>query len=287
MNQPPPSKCLPPELIERLIRQAFAEDLGDRGDLTTRAVIPEQAQASTLIKARQRGVLAGFDLARAAFHRCDPAISFTPQKTDGDALEPGDCLAEIFGPARGILTAERVALNFLSHLSGIASETRKFVEAVRPHKAEICCTRKTTPGLRALEKYAVRMGGGSNHRFGLYDAVLIKDNHIAIAGGVKSALEKAVKNTPQGIDIEIEIDNLDQLAEALNAGAKNILLDNMPPETLKKAVALIAGRASCEASGGVSLENAGTIAATGVERIAVGWITHSAPSLDIGLDFEN
>jgi nicotinate-nucleotide pyrophosphorylase (carboxylating) len=272
-------------MLEPLVRAALLEDLGRAGDVTTDAIVPVEAQATTILAARQQGVLAGLDLARIAFELIEPKIVFAAARSDGDALAPGDVIATISGPARGILTAERVALNFLCHLSGIASATASVVDAVRAYKAQIVCTRKTTPGLRAVEKYAVRMGGGGNHRFGLDDAVLIKDNHLAIAGGVIEALRRARKNVGHLVKIELEVDTLDQLAEALGVGVDAVLLDNMDPGTLRKAVALVGGRAITEASGRITPTTAPAIAASGVDLISIGWLTHSAAGLDIGLDF--
>lgn len=272
-------------MIEPLVRNALLEDLGRAGDLTTNAIVPADAKASTALTARQAGIIAGLDLARLAFELIDPAIAVSIAKPDGARVSPGDVIAAISGPARGILTAERVALNFLGHLSGIASATATIVASIEGTKAQIVCTRKTTPGLRAIEKYAVRMGGGHNHRFGLDDAVLIKDNHVAIAGGVTEALRRARKNGGHLVKIELEVDSLDQLKEALEFDVDAVLLDNMTPEMLAKAVALVNGRAITEASGRVTAETAPAIARAGVDLISIGWLTHSAPTLDIGLDF--
>lgn len=277
---------LPNALVEPAVRRALEEDLGRAGDITTDAVVPRPATATAVIAARQRGRIAGLDAAMAAFRLIDPNLAVEPLRADGALVAPGDALVRIDGRARGILTAERVALNFLGHLSGVASATHALVEAVAGTNVRICCTRKTTPGLRAFEKYAVRAGGGVNHRFGLDDAILIKDNHIVAAGGITPALKRAQARAGHLVGIEIEVDTIDQLEEALAAGARLILLDNMPPEMLRQAVAINAGVAVLEASGGVTLETAPAIAATGVDFISVGWITHSAPCLDIGLDFE-
>jgi nicotinate-nucleotide pyrophosphorylase (carboxylating) len=278
---------LPDIMIEPLVRTALLEDLGRAGDLTTDAIVPADSRATTLLVARQAGVVAGLDLARLAFLLIDPAIEMRVERNDGAALEPGDVIAAISGPARGILTAERVALNFLCRLSGIASATASIVAAIGDHKARVVCTRKTTPGLRAIEKYAVRVGGGSNHRFGLDDAVLIKDNHVAIAGSVSEALKRAKRNTGHLVKIELEVDTLDQLRDALDEGVDAVLLDNMTPDVLAKAVAMVAGRAITEASGRITPATAPQIAATGVDLISIGWITHSVAILDIGLDFKN
>lgn len=273
-------------LIEPLVRAALLEDLGRAGDITTDAVVPIGLSVSTVLVARQSGVVAGIDLARLAFELIDPRILVRVEREDGCAVGPGDRIATVTGPARGILTAERTALNFLGHLSGIASATASIVAAVRGHKAKIVCTRKTTPGLRAVEKYAVRAGGGGNHRFGLDDAVLIKDNHVAIAGGVAEALRRARAGAGHLVKIELEVDTLEQLGEALAHGVDAVLLDNMGPDMLTEAVAQVAGRAVTEASGRITPSSAPAIAATGVDLISVGWLTHSAAVLDIGLDFE-
>ncbi|CAN7431241.1 carboxylating nicotinate-nucleotide diphosphorylase [Aminobacter sp. LjRoot7] len=275
---------LPEIMIEPLVRAALLEDLGRAGDITSDAIVPAGHQAKLVLAARQAGVVAGLDLAALAFRLIEPAIEMKVAKPDGSRLAPGDVIATLSGPARGLLTGERVALNFLSHLSGIATATAGIVDAVAGHKARIVCTRKTTPGLRALEKYAVRCGGGSNHRFGLDDAVLIKDNHIAISGGVRPAIERARANVGHLVKIEVEVDTLEQLDDVLKLGVDAVLLDNMSPETLTTAVKMVAGRAITEASGRVNLTTAPAIAASGVDLISVGWLTHSAPILDIGLD---
>jgi nicotinate-nucleotide pyrophosphorylase (carboxylating) len=264
---------------------ALLEDLGLAGDITSNAVIPAASQATVVLSAREAGVLAGLDAARLAFELIDPTIRFETQIEDGANLRPNDVIATIAGPSRGLLTAERTALNSLGHLSGIATATAGLVEAVSGTKAQIVCTRKTTPGLRALEKYAVRAGGGMNHRFALHDAVLIKDNHIAIVGGVGEAIRRARQNAGHMVKIEVEVDKLEQLAEALEIGVDTVLLDNMNPDMLRKAVVMVAGRATTEASGRVTKATATAIASAGVDLISVGWCTHSAPTLDIGLDF--
>ena len=273
-------------MLESLCRTALLEDLGRAGDLTTDSIVPVQARARMTIRARQPGVIAGLDLARIAWRLVDPQITITVPKPDGTAVAPHEVVGTVEGPARGLLTGERVALNFLGHLSGIASVTRSIVDAVRPHKARIVDTRKTTPGLRAVEKYAVRVGGGSNHRFGLDDAILIKDNHIAVAGGIRPAIERAKAAVGHLVKIEVEVDTLEQLDEALAVGIDAVLLDNMSPDTLREAVARVAGSAITEASGRITPDTAPAVAATGVDLISVGWITHSAPVLDLGLDFE-
>jgi len=276
---------LPHIMIEPLVRMALLEDLGRAGDLTTDAIVPIGHHATTRLVARQAGVVAGIELARLAFQLIDPAIEMHIERNDGAAVVPGDVIATLAGPARGTLTAERVALNFLCRLSGIATATASIVAAIQDSKAKVVCTRKTTPGLRAIEKYAVRVGGGSNHRFGLDDAVLIKDNHVAIAGGVAEALRRAKTGVGHLVKIELEVDTLDQLREALDQGVDAVLLDNMNPDTLTKAVAMVAGRAITEASGRITPATAPSIAAAGVDLISIGWLTHSVTILDIGLDF--
>jgi len=276
---------LPTLVIEPLVRAALLEDLGRAGDITTDAIVPTQAHAETALVARQAGVVAGLDLALLAFKLVDPAIIASVQRPDGARLAPGDVIATVVGPARGILTAERVALNFLCHLSGIATATVAIVEAVRGYRARITCTRKTTPGLRAVQKYAVRVGGGANHRLGLDDAVLIKDNHIAAAGGIRPAVERVRASIGHLVKVEVEVDTLVQLEEALAVGVHAVLLDNMQPEELRRAVAMVDGRAITEASGGVTPTTAPSIAATGIDLISIGWLTHSVTALDIGLDY--
>ncbi|RWB57228.1 carboxylating nicotinate-nucleotide diphosphorylase [Mesorhizobium sp.] len=275
---------LPRVMMEPLVRAALLEDLGRAGDLTTDAIVPADATATMVLATRQPGVIAGLDAAALAFELIDPRTEVTVIHPDGSGISAGDVVAAVRGPARALLTAERTALNFLCHLSGIATQTAAVVEAVRGHKAKIACTRKTTPGLRALEKYAVRAGGGANHRFGLDDAVLIKDNHIAIAGDIRTAIERARAGVGHMVRIEVEVDTLEQLDIALAAGVDAVLLDNMSLEQLTQAVAMVGGRAITEASGRVTAQTAPAIAATGVDLISVGWITHSAPILDIGLD---
>jgi nicotinate-nucleotide pyrophosphorylase (carboxylating) len=276
---------LPTIIIEPLVRAALIEDLGRAGDITTDAVVPADVGAETALVAREPGVLAGLDAALTAFRLINPAITATIERRDGAVLAPGDVIATISGPARGILTAERVALNFLCHLSGVASATARIVAAIKGHRARVTCTRKTMPGLRALQKYAMRVGGGANHRFGLDDAVLIKDNHIAAAGGIRPAIERARASVGHLVKIEVEVDTLAQLEEVLAIGADAVLLDNMAPDELRHTVAMVAGRAITEASGRITPETAPAIAATGVDLISVGWLTHSASVLDIGLDY--
>ena len=271
-------------IIEPVVRAALLEDLGRAGDITTDAVAPAEARVEAVIAARQPGVLAGLDAALLAFELLDPALRIVRLRGDGDRISRGETVAQISGRARGVLGAERTALNLLSRISGVATATRALADAIAGYKAKIVCTRKTTPGLRTLEKEAVRLGGGANHRFGLDDAMLIKDNHIALAGGVRQALERARRHAGHLVKIELEVDTLDQLAEALEVGVDAVLLDNMTPETLRRAVAMVDGRAVTEASGRINLETAPAIAATGVDLISSGWITHSAPILDLGLD---
>lgn len=277
----------PPILLEPLVRATLLEDFGRAGDVTTDAIVPAGLSATTVLRARQPGVVAGLDLARLAFRLVDPEIEMTVERPDGAEVAPGDVIASVRGPARGLLSAERTALNFLCHLSGIATATASIVAAVRPHPTGIVCTRKTTPGLRSVEKYAVRAGGGRNHRFGLDDAVLVKDNHVAVAGGIRPAIERARAAVGHLLRIEVEVDTLDQLEEALALGIDAVLLDNMTAADLRRAVTMVGGRAITEASGGVTPTTAPEIAATGVDLISIGWLTHSAPTLDIGLDFRS
>jgi nicotinate-nucleotide pyrophosphorylase (carboxylating) len=271
-------------LIEPIVRAALLEDLGRAGDITTEAVVPAEATVEAVIAARQPGVVAGLDAALLAFELLEPALLIERLCSDGARVSCGDLVAHISGRAHGVLAAERTALNLLSRMSGVATATRALADAIAGYKARIICTRKTTPGLRTLEKEAVRLGGGANHRFGLDDAMLIKDNHIALAGGVHAALERAKRHAGHLVKIEIEVDTLDQLAEALEVGVDAVLLDNMTPETMRRAVAMVDGRAVTEASGRITLETAAAVAATGVDLISCGWITHSAPILDLGLD---
>ena len=276
---------LPHLMIEAPVRAALLEDLGRAGDITTDAIVPADAYAQTALVARQAGIVAGLDVAALAFRLIDPRIEVQVTQPDGSRLQPGDRIATIAGPTRGILTAERVALNFLGHMSGVASATATLVAAVAGHKARICCTRKTMPGLRALQKYAVRAGGGVNHRFGLDDAVLIKDNHVAAAGGVAEAIRAARAGVGHLVKIEVEVDSLEQLDEAMAVGVDAVLLDNMNPATLAEAVRRVGGRAVTEASGRITPATAPAIAASGVDLISAGWLTHSATVLDIGLDW--
>ncbi len=278
---------LPRLLLEPAIRAALLEDLGRAGDVTSDAVIPPGTTATAVMRAREAGIAAGLDAARIAFELIDPALKITGDKADGDRVAPGDVLLTVSGAARAILSAERVALNFACRLSGIATATRRIVDAIAHTKATIVCTRKTTPGLRVFEKRAVRAGGGGNHRWGLDDAMLIKDNHIAAAGGIGPVLERARAHAGHMMKIEFEVDTLEQLAQVLAAGgADNVLLDNMGADTLREAVAMNAGRLALEASGRITPETAPAIAETGVDYLSAGWLTHSAGILDLGLDFE-
>ncbi len=275
---------LPPLLVEPAVRGALLEDLGRAGDITTMSVVPPDVRLAAVVAARQPGVVAGLDCLVTAFRLIDPSVRVEVHRPDGSRVGAGEMVASVSGPARGILTAERVALNFLCHLSGVATATAGLVEAVRGCRARVTCTRKTMPGLRALEKHAVRAGGGISHRFGLDDGVLIKDNHIAAAGGIRPAVERARHAIGHMVKVEVEVEDLEQLAEALAAGVDAVLLDNMPPPALAAAVTEIDGRAIAEASGRITPETAPAIAAAGVDVISAGWITHSAPALDLGLD---
>jgi len=277
---------LNPLLIQDSVRRALEEDLGRAGDITTTATIPASAGARAVIASREAGVIAGLPLAEAAFHMIAPGLRFIALVGDGGHVNAGDVVAEIEGSARAVLSAERVALNFLGRLSGIASLTNRFVRQVAGTDCRIVCTRKTTPGLRAFEKYAVRCGGGFNHRYGLDDAVLIKDNHIAVAGGVAAALRAAKVSVGHLVKIEIEVDTIAQLREVLAEGADVVLLDNMGVEMLREAVAMVEGAMLTEASGGVNLDTVAAIAATGVDMVSVGALTHSPRVLDLGLDIQ-
>ena len=277
-------RSLPDLMIEPLVRAALLEDLGRAGDLTTDATVPAGARAVVVMAARDVGVVAGTDLARLAFRLLDPEIVVDIERPDGTRVTPGDVIGTISGPARGILTAERVALNFLGHLSGVATATAQIADAIAHTSTRVCCTRKTTPGLRVVEKHAVLAGGGINHRFGLDDAVLIKDNHIAVAGGVRAAIDRARAGVGHLVKIEVEVDTLDQLREVLTDPVDAVLLDNMGPALLREAVALVAGRMITEASGRITAATAPALAESGVDLVSAGWITHSAAVLDIGLD---
>ena len=272
-------------LLKPLVEAALAEDLGRRGDVTSQATIPAEMQAQLQIRARQAGVICGIDLARLAFELIDAQIEFVAQVADGETVEAGSVLATVLGNARHLLTAERTALNFMTHLSGIATATKQIVDSVAEYPAQITCTRKTIPGLRTLQKYAVRCGGGRNHRLGLDDAILIKDNHIAIAGDITTAIQQAQNFAGHLLPVEVEVDTLAQLEQALDAGANLVLLDNMAPKLLRQAVIMCQGRAKTEASGGIIPESVRAVAETGVDFIAMGYLTHSTTALDIGLDF--
>jgi nicotinate-nucleotide pyrophosphorylase (carboxylating) len=282
-----PDAFVSPLEIDAAVMRALAEDLGRAGDVTSTATIPADAGARAVVVARAGGVIAGLPLAAAAFKKLAPEIAIAGHARDGANVAKQTVLLTVEGPARAVLAAERVALNLLGHFSGVATATHEFVRRVAGTRTRICCTRKTTPGLRALEKYAVRCGGGFNHRFGLDDAILIKDNHIAVAGGIRAALERAKAVAGHLVKIEIEVDTLDQLREVVAVGlADAVLLDNMDTATLRKAVAMVAGRFPLEASGGITLESIPEIAKTGVDYASSGWITHSAPNLDVALDIE-
>jgi len=272
-------------LIEKAVRAALEEDLGHGQDITSNILIPAGEAAHAKINARQDGILCGLIVALSAFSLCDAELDMVIHAQDGDEITKDQTIAEISGSARSILMAERVALNFLSHMSGIATTTRAYVNAVSGTGTEICDTRKTLPGLRAFQKYAVAVGGGSNHRYGLDDAILIKDNHIAVAGGISAALEQASLLAGHMQKIEIEVDTIEQLPEVLDSGAADIvMLDNMDAKTLKKAVSMAKGQITTEASGGVTLGNVAALAASGVDYISIGALTHSVQALDFGLD---
>ena len=280
---------LPTLLVEPIVRAALVEDLGRAGDITTAAVVPKEARFSGAMVARRPGTIAGTEAARIAFDLVDPTLDVSILQPDGSVVEPGQPVMHIKGPAQSVVTAERTALNFISHLSGIATVTAELVAGVGNNKARITCTRKTTPGLRFLEKAAVRAGGGANHRFGLDDAILIKDNHVAVCGGVAEAVRRARAFAPHLMKVEVEVDGLDQLEAVLGLIAEGaapdvVMLDNFSLDDLRTAVARVAGRLTLEASGGVDLTTVRGIAETGVDVISVGALTHSAPVLDIGLD---
>jgi nicotinate-nucleotide pyrophosphorylase (carboxylating) len=289
----PPSSLLQPDAflsplaIDEAVTRALDEDLGRAGDVTSIATIPEQAAARAVMVARQAGRIAGLPLAVTTFQKLDPGIRIEAHARDGGTVAAGRHLLTISGSARGVLSAERTALNFIGRLSGIATLTADYVKRTAGTRTRICCTRKTTPGLRALEKYAVRCGGGFNHRFGLDDAILIKDNHIAVAGGVRAVLERARGHAGHLVKLEIEVDTLDQLRQVLDTGlADVVMLDNMDIATLKQAVNIAGGRVVLEASGGVTLDSIADIAATGVDYISSGALTHSAPNFDVAIDIE-
>lgn len=279
-------RAMYPALYEGLLRNALEEDLGRGGDLTTDSIIPADAIARGRVMARKGGRVAGLEVALHTFRLLDPAMEIRSLVQDGKDMEPGQCLATVSGSARVLLTGERVCLNLLGRLCGIATATRTMVRAVGAAKARVVDTRKTTPGLRALEKYAVRCGGGANHRLGLDDAVLIKDNHLVVAGGVAEAVARVRRAVGHMVRVELEVDTLDQLREGLAHGVDAFLLDNMDPDTLREAVAITAGRALLEASGGITLATISDVAASGVDLISVGALTHSAPNLDVALDVD-
>ncbi|WP_282607478.1 carboxylating nicotinate-nucleotide diphosphorylase [Pelagibius sp. Alg239-R121] len=280
----PPFTPISPLQYDAVIARALDEDLGLAGDITTNALIPADAKIEAWLAARQSGRIAGLPIALEAFRKLDPDVTVQIAQPDGADVEPGSVIAILRGPARAILTGERTALNILAHLSGIATATREAVKEIDGTATRIACTRKTTPGLRALEKYAVRVGGGTNHRFGLFDAVLIKDNHIAAACGLRLAIERARTSLGHMVKIEVEVDNLAQLREAMEIGVDAVLLDNMKPDTLKDAVKLVSGRAVTEASGGLRPGKLRGYAEAGVDLLSLGWLTHSTASLDVGLD---
>ncbi len=279
-----PLPPLYPLLYESIVRGALREDLGRAGDLTTDAIVPPDARAEGRLVARAAGRVAGLEVAAAAFRLLDPRVGVEVALPDGADAQAGATLAVVRGPARPILTGERTALNILGRLCGIATATRTVVEAIRPYPARVVCTRKTTPGLRALEKYAVRAGGGSNHRFGLDDAVLVKDNHRVAAGGLRPAVERVRAAVGHMVKVEVEVDTLDELTAALDLGVDAVLLDNLPLPALREAVRMARGRAITEASGGITPQTAAAVAATGVDLLSLGWLTHSAPALDVALD---
>lgn len=274
-----------PVMYEELVRAALREDLGRAGDLTTDAIVGPGSRSRARIVARQPGRVAGIEIALCAFRLLDPEVHAAVVRADGTDVKAGGTIVELAGSSRTLLTGERTALNLLGRLCGIATATRELVARLAGTRTRVCETRKTTPGLRALEKYAVRCGGGANHRFGLDDAVLIKDNHLVAAGGVTTAVAAVRAYVGHLVKIEVEVDALEQLREALACGVDVVLLDNMSPARLREAVALIAGRAIVEASGTISRENIAEVAASGVDLISVGALTHSAPVLDLGLDF--
>jgi len=279
-----PPLPLPALAVDALVRAALAEDLGRAGDVTTDAIVGRAAHATAHLAARQAGVVAGLDLAEAAFRVLDPDVVVERACADGDRVAAGTTLATVRGRAHALLSAERTALNLVGHLSGVATATRRLVDLVAGTRARVVDTRKTTPGLRAAEKYAVRCGGGWNHRFGLDDAVLIKDNHLTVAGGITEAVRRVRAVAGHTVVVEVEVEDLAGVEEALACGVGALLLDNMPPDLLAEAVRLVDGRAVTEASGTITEATIAAVAASGVDLISVGWITHSAPALDVGLD---
>src|SRR6266567_1101276 len=282
-----PDAFLSPLEIDEVVNRALTEDLGRAGDVTSTATIPDTAQARAIVVARQAGTIAGLPMVAAAFRKLAPDVEIKPHARDGVQVAAKTALMHLVGPARAVLAAERVALNLLGSLSGVATATHEFVRRIKGSRTRICCTRKTTPGLRSFQKYAVRCGGGFNHRFGLDDAMLIKDNHIAVAGGIRAVLERARRAAGHLVKIEIEVETLDQLREVLDVGlADAVLLDNMDAVTMRKAVEMVGGKFALEASGGITLDSIAEIARTGVDYASSGWITHSAPQLDVALDIE-
>ena len=277
---------LPEILYDELVRRALREDLGRAGDLTTDAIVPAELDGRAAVVARQAGRIAGLAPALHAFRLLDPGTRAEICKPDGSDARAGETVARVSARARAILTGERTALNLLGRLSGIATATREAVARLSGLPTRVACTRKTTPGLRALEKYAVRVGGGETHRYGLDDAVLVKDNHVAVAGGVAEAVRRARRHNGHLVKLEVEVDTLAQLDEALSEGVDAVLLDNMDAATLREAVRRCRGRALTEASGGIRLENVRAVAETGVDLVSLGWLTHSAPALDVALDVE-
>jgi nicotinate-nucleotide pyrophosphorylase (carboxylating) len=282
-----PDAFLSPLEIDAAVERALAEDLGRAGDVTSVAAVPADATARAAVVARAAGTIAGLPLVAASLRRLAPEVAIAAEAGDGATVEAGTALLRVAGPARAILAAERVALNFLGHLSGVATATAAYARRIAHTKARITCTRKTTPGLRALEKYAIRCGGGFNHRFGLDDAILIKDNHIAVAGGIAAVLARAKAVAGHLVKVEIEVETLDELREVLTAGGADVvLLDNMDVESMRRAVAIVGGRLVTEASGGVTLDSVAAIAETGVDYISSGALTHSSPNLDVAMDIE-
>jgi nicotinate-nucleotide pyrophosphorylase (carboxylating) len=272
-------------MVDEIISKALSEDIGT-GDITTASTIPKDQKISGKFIAKEAGVICGLEVVKKVFEKIDREIIMIPHVTDGERVNKGDLIAEIKGPAVGVLTGERVALNFLQRLSGISTKTAQLLEEVKGTKAKITDTRKTTPGLRVLEKYAVRVGGGVNHRFNLSDGILIKDNHIKAAGSITNAIAAARKNAPHTLKIEVEVESMEQIEEALEAGADIIMLDNMGMEEMKKAVARINGRALVEASGNMGEKDLREVADTGVDLISVGALTHTVKAMDISLRFE-
>jgi nicotinate-nucleotide pyrophosphorylase (carboxylating) len=283
-RHPEPPSPLHPILYEEVVNRALMEDIGRNGDITTDSIVTPEDRVTASITAQTAGCICGLDIAAYVFRRLDSSLRFEAQCHDGTEADPGDTISHIRGSARSILTGERTALNFLSHLSGIATATREIVQIVASYPARITCTRKTTPGLRSLEKYAVRTGGGFNHRFGLDDAILIKDNHIVVAGNITEAIQRVRRKVGHMVKVAVEVDTLEQLETALKENIDAVLLDNMPAEQLAEAVRIVHGRVLTEASGGVTAQTARTVAASGVDILSLGWLTHSAPALNLSLE---